>query len=67
MVLLVLIHHSVSGILRLVNNYSYKMVMLVRFMVLISNVMVLGGEASGRRRGGGGPLGAGRRRKGESE
>ena len=41
MVLLVLIHHSVSGILRLVNNYSYKMVMLVRFMVLISNVMVV--------------------------
>ena len=41
MVLLALIHHSVSGILRLVNNYSYKMVMLVRFMVLISNVMVV--------------------------
>ena len=41
MVLLVLIHHSVSGILRQVNNYSYKMVMLVRFMVLISNVMVV--------------------------
>ena len=40
-VLLALIHHSVSGILRLVNNYSYKMVMLVRFMVLISNVMVV--------------------------
>ena len=40
-VLLVLILHSVSGMLRLVNNYSYKMVMLVRFMVLSSNVMVV--------------------------